>query len=503
MEYALKMNDIHKGFGGVPVLKGVDFNVETGKIHALLGENGAGKTTLMNILGGVISMDSGSIELFGNQVKINSPAEAQKNRVAFIHQELNVVNDLFVYENMFLGHELRKKSGAMDASTMIDKTKEVFERMHVDINPRAMMGDLQASYKQIVEIAKSILMDAKLIIMDEPTTSLTQPEVENVFAIMRNLIEEHGVTIIFISHKLGEVVEFCDYYTVLRNGEMVGTHPIREENGGLAKQADIARMMVGKSVMDVEVYKPHEIGEVILKADDLCIDRHVEHVSFDLHAGEILGITGLLGDGKDELVRGLFGDMPFNSGTIEKNGKVVKYNHPAKAKKAGIGMLPSNRKENAIIKDLTVMQNMTIVTLDQYKNGLSLSHTKESKVALEYKEKLNIKVDNLANLITSLSGGNQQKVVLAKWLTANPDIMILSNPTQGVDVGAKNEIYGIIMELAKAGMGIIVTSGEAQEILKICDRVLVMYHGVLKGELRRSELSEEAIMILSTGGVLD
>ncbi|WP_066689334.1 sugar ABC transporter ATP-binding protein [Christensenella intestinihominis] len=502
MEYALKMNSINKGFSGVPVLKNVDFSVEKGKIHALLGENGAGKTTLMNILGGVISMDSGSIELFGDPVKISNPAEAQKNRVAFIHQELNVVNDLFVYENMFLGHELHK-GATMDASTMIQKTKEVFERMHVEIDPRAMMGDLQASYKQIVEIAKSVLMDAKLIIMDEPTTSLTQPEVENVFSIMRNLIEEHDVTIIFISHKLGEVVEFCDYYTVLRNGEMVGTHPIKSENGELAKQADIARMMVGKSVMDVEVYKPHEIGEVILKASDLCIEKHVDHVSFDLHAGEILGITGLLGDGKDELVRGLFGDMPFASGTIEKNGKVVKYNHPAKAKKAGIGMLPSNRKENAIIKDLTVMQNMTIVTLDQYKNGLSLSRAKESKVALEYKEKLNIKVDNLANLITSLSGGNQQKVVLAKWLTADPDIMILSNPTQGVDVGAKNEIYGIIMELAKAGMGIIVTSGEAQEILKICDRVLVMYHGVLKGELQRSELSEEAIMILSTGGILD
>ena len=503
MEYALKMNDIHKGFGGVPVLKGVDFNVEAGKIHALLGENGAGKTTLMNILGGVIPMDSGSIELFGQPAKITNPAEAQKNRIAFIHQELNVVNDLHVYENMFLGHELRKRSGGIDAAAMIQKTQEVFERMHVTIDPRAMMGDLQASYKQIVEIAKSILMDAKLIIMDEPTTSLTQPEVENVFAIMRNLIKEHGVTIIFISHKLGEVVEFCDYYTVLRNGEMVGTHPIKGENGEIVKQADIARLMVGKSVMDVVVYQPHEIGNVVLSVKDLCIDRRVDHVSFDLHAGEILGITGLLGDGKDELVRGLFGDLAFTNGTIEKNGKIIKYNHPAKAKKAGIGLLPSNRKENAIIKDLTVTENMTIVTLDQYKSGLSLSKAKETKKALEYKEKLNIKVDNLANLITSLSGSNQQKVVLAKWLTAEPDIMILSNPTQGVDVGAKNEIYGIIMELAKSGMGIIVTSGEAQEILKICDRVLVMYHGVLKGELQRDELSEEAIMILSTGGVLD
>lgn len=502
MEYALKMDNINKSFSGVPVLTNVDFGVEKGKIHALLGENGAGKTTLMNILGGVIPMDSGNVSLFGDDVKITNPADAQRNGIAFIHQELNVVNDLHVYENMFLGHELKKKNGSVDAAEMIKQTQQVFDKMHVDIDPRAMMGDLQASYKQIVEIAKSVLMNAKLIIMDEPTTSLTQPEVENVFSLMRNLIEEHGVTIIFISHKLGEVVEFCDYYTVLRNGEMIDTHPIKNEDGSVVDQADIARLMVGKSVMDVDVYQPHEIGEVILSVKDLTIGKRVDNVSFDLHAGEILGITGLLGDGKDELVRAIFGDLAYDTGTIEKGGQVLKHKHPAKAKKNGIGMLPSNRKENAIIKDLTVTQNMTVVTLDQCTNGLTLSGSKEDKIAQEYKKKLNIKVDNLANLIVSLSGGNQQKVVLAKWLNAHPDVMILSNPTQGVDVGAKNEIYGIIMELAKMGLGIIVTSGEANEILKICDRVLVMYHGKLRGELSRDELSEEDIMILSTGGTL-
>lgn len=503
MEYALKMNNIKKSFSGVPVLQDVNFEVKAGEIHALLGENGAGKTTLMNILGGVLPMDSGSIELFGKQVKIVSPACAQENGIAFIHQELNVVNDLTVYENMFLGHEIKNKLGKMNVDEMVRKTKEVFERMHVDIDPKAMMRDLQASFKQIVEIAKSILMDAKLIIMDEPTTSLTQPEAENVFAVMRNLTAEHGATIIFISHKLGEVVEFCDSFTVLRNGEMVGTQQIKDENNECVKQSDIARMMVGKNVMDVEVYQPHDIGDVILSVQDLSVDTRVKNISFDLRAGEILGITGLLGDGKDELVRALFGDIPITGGQIMKQGQKTNYRHPAQAKKAGIGFLPSNRKENAIIKDLAVLDNMTIVTLDQYTNGLTVSRSKEQQVAQEYKEKMNIKVDNLANLITSLSGGNQQKVVLAKWLTAQPDVMILSNPTQGVDVGAKNEIYSIIMELARSGMGIIVTSGEAQEILKICDRVLVMYHGELKGELMRNELSEEAIMILSTGGVLD
>lgn len=503
MEYALKMSKINKSFSGVQVLKDVDFEVKSGEIHALVGENGAGKTTLMNILGGVLPMDSGGIELFGKEAKINSPAAAQDLGVSFVHQELNVVNDLYVYENLFLGMEMKKGLGKMDSAAMIEKTKDVFNRMHVDIDPRAMTRDLQTSYKQIVEIARSVLTNAKLIIMDEPTTSLTQSEVDNVFEIMRNLTQTHGASIIFISHKLGEVVDFCSSVTVLRNGELAGAIDLKDKSDSKERQNEIARMMVGKSVLDVDVYQPRDMGEVILEVNNLSVDTRVKDISFNLKAGEILGITGLLGDGKDELVRALFGDLPVSEGTIIKDGRQVKYNHPSRAKKEGIGLLPSNRKENAIIKDLSVMENLTIVTMEDYKKGFSLNKGKEQAVAMEYKEKLSIKVDNINNLITSLSGGNQQKVVLAKWITANPDVMILSNPTQGVDVGAKNEIYGIIMELAKAGMGIIVTSGEAQEVIKICDRVLVMYHGELRGELRRNELSEEAIMILSTGGILD
>ncbi|HBU11944.1 MAG TPA: ABC transporter, partial [Clostridiales bacterium] len=278
---------------------------------------------------------------------------------------------------------------------------------------------------------------------------------------------------------------------------------IQNDAGENVSQADIARMMVGKNVLDVEVYREHAVGDVVLEVQHMSVDTRVKDVSFQLHAGEILGITGLLGDGKDEVVRALFGDLPLAGGKIFKDGKEIKYRHPAQAKKQGIGLLPSNRKENAIIRDLSVVENMTIVTLDEYTTGPTLQRKKEMEVAQAYKQKLNIKVADMANLIVSLSGGNQQKVVLAKWLTAHPDIMILSNPTQGVDVGAKNEIYSIIMDLAKEGMGIIVTSGEAQEVLKICDRVLVMYHGELKGELSRAEISEEAVMILSTGGVLD
>ena len=502
MECALNMSGICKSYGGVPVLRDVDLQVGSGEIHALLGENGAGKTTLMNILGGVTPMDRGNIALFGEDAKIARPADSQALGVAFIHQELNVINDLPVYENMFLGHELGARTH-VDARAMCRRTQEVFDRMHVDIDPRATMRDLQTSYKQIVEIAKAILMDAKLVIMDEPTTSLTQQEAENVFAIMRGLTQEHGVTIIFISHKLGEVVEFCDSYTVLRNGEKVADGKIADKNGVKISQADIAKMMCGSDVLSVDVYQPHEIGDVVLEVQNLSVDKRVRDISFTARRGEILGFTGLLGDGKDELVRSLFGDLPRTGGKVIKDGVELTHKHPAKAKKLGIGFLPSNRKENAIIKDLSVQDNMTIVTLDRFRIGPHLVKANERHMAEDYKERLNIKVENLANKITSLSGGNQLKAVLAKWLNAKPEIMILSNPTQGVDVGAKNEIYSLIMEIAKEGVCVIVTSSEAQEIMRICDRVLIMYHGELKGELDRQELTEETIMILATGGTLD
>lgn len=501
-ECALQMTGIVKSYSGVTVLKEVDFTVKKGEIHALLGENGAGKTTLMNILGGVTPMDRGNIVLFGKEARLNSPADSQAKGVAFIHQELNVVNDLMVYENMFLGHEIRSKMGKLEVKEMCRQSEEVFSRMNVQINPKAMMRDLETSYKQIVEIAKSLLRNAKLIIMDEPTTSLTLKEIDNVFAIMRGLTTEHGVSVIFISHKLSEVVDFCDSYTVLRNGEKVSDGCIMQPDGTKITQADIARMMVGRDVLGVEVYQNHAIGDVVLKVKDLTIDTRVKGISFDLHKGEILGLTGLLGDGKDELVRALFGDLQKTSGNVTLKGKPLNIKHPSQGKKHGIGFLPSNRKENAIIKDLSVQENITIVTLDKCCAGPTLMPSRERKVAEEYREKLNIKVANLANKITSLSGGNQQKVVLSKWLNAKPDVMILSNPTQGVDVGAKNEIYALIMELAKEGIGVIVSSGEAQEIFKLCDRVLVMYHGEMRGELTRNEISEENIMILSTGGLL-
>jgi len=502
MDCALNMTGIVKSYSGVPVLKNVSLEIHSGEIHALLGENGAGKTTLMNILGGVVPMDEGEIKIYGKKTKISNPADSQSIGIAFIHQELNVVNDLAVYENLFLGYELTNKVGKLDVAEMCKQSADVFSRMNVDIDPRTMMRDLDASYKQIVEISKSVLRNARIIIMDEPTTSLTQTEVENVFAIMRGLTKEHGVTIIFISHKLGEVVDFCDSYTVLRNGEKVSDGKINDPSGRKIDQTEIARMMVGREVLGVKVYEDHDIGEVILEAKKLYVNNSVRDMNFQLHKGEILGVTGLLGDGKEELIRAIFGDLKITEGKLLLKGKEIRYNHPSGAKRNGIGLLPSNRKENAIIKDLSVQKNLSIVALEKFSFGPAINFRKERLTAEHFRDRLKIKVEKMSNMITHLSGGNQQKVVLAKWLVAEPEIMILSNPTQGVDVGAKNEIYSVIMELAKQGMSFIVTSGEAQEIMKICDRVLVMYHGEVRGELKRKELTEEAIMILSTGGYL-
>ncbi len=499
-ELALSMRGIVKRYGGVPVLKEVDFSVLPGEIHALVGENGAGKTTLMNILGGVTPMDEGSVELFGESVVIESTRTMQEKGVAFIHQELNVVNDLTVYENLFLGREKRTRLGTVDVKAMCEETERIFGLMQVEVDPRALVGSLETSTKQIVEIARSLLMNAKLIIMDEPTTSLTQHEIDRVFFIMNNLARQYGVSIIFISHKLGEVVAFCDRYTVLRNGEKVAEGPIRREDGTTVDPADIARMMVGQDVLSVEVFQERDIGETVLQVDDLSIGRHVHGVSFSLRRGEILGITGLLGDGKDQLVRSLFGDLPVDGGQIRLKGKPYKPRHPAQGKKSGLGFLPSNRKENAIIKDLSIQSNITIVSLEKCKAGPALSSRLERGMAQRAQDELSIKAASLDNPITSLSGGNQQKAVLSKWLGANPSVLILSNPTQGVDVGAKNEIYAQIMKLARAGVGVIITSAEAKEIMRICDRVLVMYHGRILGELDRSQMTEERMMILSTGG---
>ena len=491
----LSMEKICKSFGANNVLTEVNFALEAGEICALLGENGAGKSTLMNILGGVLPADSGRIVIDGKEVSFSTPVESLDAGIGFIHQELNLINDLSIYENMFITH-MPKKGVFLDAGYMQKKTLELFERMHIDLDPCTMVRDLDASYKQIIEIGRALLQEASLIIMDEPTTSLTEPEIKRVFAMMRTL-KEQGVGIIFISHKLGEVMEICDKYTVLRDGHMVASGLVSETN---TKQ--LAAHMVGREISTEVLSRDAELGEEVLKLDRLSDGKHFHDISLSVRAGEILGVTGLLGDGRSELFQTVFGAMGKKyTGSLKLKGKEEKISATHPALEAGNAYLPRNRKKNAIIKDMSILDNGSIVELPKLiKNKLFINFEKQEALIAKQVEELRIKMGDRMDLITSLSGGNQQKVVLAKWLMSNPKLLILDNPTQGVDVGAKEEIYNIIHRLAAEGVAVVVLSSEAQEVIRICDRTIVLFHGQQVGELKGKEMTEHDIMYLATGG---
>ena len=481
----LSMRGIYKSFGANDVLKSVDFHLSEGEICALLGENGAGKSTLMNILGGVLQPDQGTIALDGAPVQFHNPSQSLDAGIAFIHQELNLINDLPVYENMFIGREIKKKSGLLDHKAMIARTRELFESMSLDIDPLAMVSALDASYKQIVEISRALMMKASIIIMDEPTTSLTDPEIERVFQMLRTL-RQQKVGVVFISHKLREVM--------LRDGA-VGAE-------GLVRDTSVenrARDMGGHEVGTQARTRNAQLGVEVLRLESLTLEPYYRNVSLSIHAGEVLGVTGLLGDGRSELFRTVFGDMGHYGGRILVEGKPVVIHSTPQALALGIGYLPRNRKENGIIKDMDILENGSIVIWRQLARCGLIDRRAELAAFDKQRQGLKIKMENPADPIGSLSGGNQQKVVLAKWLSAHPKLLILDNPTQGVDVGAKEEIYDIILRLADAGVAVAVLSNEAQEIIRVCDRALVMYHGDVRAQVSGDTMNEQEMMRLATG----
>ena len=459
-----------------------------------VGENGAGKSTLMNILGGVLPADSGTICLDGKEVHFTTPLESLDSGVGFIHQELNLINDLTIYENMFLTH-LPHKGCLLDKALMRKKTKELFERMNLELDPNTMVRDLDASYKQIVEISRALMQDASIIIMDEPTTSLTEPEIQRVFAMMRTL-KEQGVGIIFISHKLGEVMEICDRYTVLRDGCMVAQGLVKDTNS-----KKLAEYMVGHEIRTESLKRDQNYGDEMLRLENLSDGKHFRDISLSVRAGQVLGITGLLGDGRSELFQTVFGAMGGRyTGKVVIGGKEVHLTDTHQALLEGLAYLPRNRKENAILKDMSILDNGTIVQLPKFVRGLFINKNQQQEAFRIQQEKLRIKMGDKYDLITSLSGGNQQKVVLAKWVMSDPKVLILDNPSQGVDVGAKEEIYSIIHRLAQEGVAIVVLSSEAQEIIRVCDSSLVMYHGRIVGHVSGEDMNEKHIMYLATGG---
>ncbi|RDW21378.1 ABC transporter [Oceanobacillus arenosus] len=497
----IEMENIRKSFGSNDVIKDVSFSIQGGEICALLGENGAGKSTLMNILGGVHQMDSGAILVDGKKVSFEIPAQSLEAGIAFIHQELNLINDLPIYENMFLGREIKTKRGSLDLKQMHDKTADMFERMNVDLDPGKMVRDLDSSYKQIVEICRAMMTNASIIIMDEPTTSLTDSEIKRVFKMMETM-KEHNVGIIFISHKLNEVMQICNRYLVLRDGNLAA-----EGNVSEVTTKDLASYMVGYDVRTESLRREREveeeIGEEVLRVEGLTDQKNFRDINFSIKMGEIVGVTGLLGDGRSELFQAIFGAEKLPSGKIYLNGTEVKIKSTYQALKEGIAYLPRNRKENGIIKDMNIIENASIVTWPMFSKRGVINTDKHWQKFEEQRGSLRLKMGVLTDSITSLSGGNQQKVVLAKWLASNPKILILDNPTQGVDVGAKEDIYDIILKLAEENIAIIVLSSEAQEIIRVCDRALVMYHGVIQGEVQDKMMNEHSIMSLATGGELD
>ncbi len=489
----LEMKGITKIFGIAKAVDDVTFTVGEAEIHGLLGENGAGKSTLMNILGGALQPNAGEIFIDGEWISEMTIHKSNALGIRFIHQELNLINDLTVFENLFLGQEISTPFGLLDRKQMIARSREVLARIKLDIDPLAMVDSLEPSRKQLVEIAKALLFESRLLIMDEPTTALTNKEVNILFDIMRSL-KGHGLSIIFISHKMPELFAICDKYTVLRDGKFIETGFFKE-----ITEQRATNLLVGRSIVDSALMKEDVRGDVVLRVEGLTCKRHFENISFDLRQGEVLAITGLHGDGRGELAEALFGARHVDAGTVTLRGQRLQLHDIRQVMKAGVGMVPRNRKERSIIKDLNILNNLSIAYFITKHNHFFIRRAEEIERFQRNQKVTNIRVTDPEDYITSLSGGNQQKIIVSRWLELDSDIYILDNPTQGIDVGAKFEIYKLINELAARGKSLIIFSSEFPEIYKIADRCLVMYEGHINAELDRDHLTEINIMLYATG----
>ena len=493
MKKILEMTHITKAFGGSKALSDVHFDVEEGEVMALLGENGAGKSTLMNILTGVVAADEGKIRFLDKEYLAPSIKEMEEAGVAFVHQELNVINDLTVADNIFLRQEITNKFGFINEKEQVKKTSELFESLGVNMDPNAMVSSLKTSEKQLLEICKALYRDAKLLILDEPTTALSQDEVKHLFSIIRNL-KAKGKSFVFISHKMPEVFEIADRYTVFRNGCFVSSGYIRDTN-----PRAIASDMVGSSYSDADYYEPRPLGEDVLYVHNLR-GQGFRDISFRVRRGEILAFTGLAGSGASELMQALFGVIPVEGGFVEVNGKKITGNI-RRFMKERIAMLPANRKENSVIPSLSIMENFVTAEHAMTKKKQFIDFKGDEERYLSQKATLNIKAEDYNDNISSLSGGNQQKVFLARWLNTGSEILLFDNPTQGVDVGAKSEIYRLILDFAKEGKTVIINTLEVPEIQKTADRCCVFYEGRIVRILEHSEVNEEIVMAYSTGAM--
>ena len=486
----LRMKNISKRFPGVYALKNVNFELKRGEVHALLGENGAGKSTLIKVLGGIYHAEEGEIEIEGKNVSITSVQDAEENGIAIIHQELVLVPYMSVAENIYLGREAGRGI-FVDRSEMTKSAQKILDDLGMDIDARSLVKDLPIAKQQMVEITKAVSVNSKILVMDEPTSSISDKEVENLFKIMRDLTKK-GVGIVYISHKMSELDEICDRVTVMRDGEYVGTKNVKET----AKDELIA-MMVGRTLTNYYVRDYGEPGEEILKVTGLSDGDKVKGVDFNVRKGEIVGFAGLVGAGRSETMQAIFGLAKEVTGEIYINGNKAEIHNPEEAIKYGLALVPESRKEQGLYLVQSVKYNTTIEVLKEFIGKFRVNDKRETEITQEYIDLMSTKTPSQAQKIGNLSGGNQQKVMIGRWLATKPKVLILDEPTRGIDVGAKSEIYAIMNNLVKTGVSIIMISSELPEIINMSDRVYVMAGGVVRGCINHEEISQENIMHLA------
>ncbi|TRZ40297.1 sugar ABC transporter ATP-binding protein [Niallia circulans] len=490
----ITMENIHKAFGTNQVLTGVDFDLVDGEVHALMGENGAGKSTMMNVLTGLHARDNGKITIDGKETYFRNPKEAEQSGVTFIHQELNIWPDMTVLDNLFIGKERKNSFGLLKTTEMKALAKKQFERLSVSIPLDKEAGSCSVGEQQMIEIAKALMTEAKVIIMDEPTAALTEREISKLFDVITSLKKE-GVSIVYISHRMEEIFAICDRITVMRDGKTVDTKAIPATNFD-----EVVRKMVGRELTDRFPTRNHSLGETVLQVKGLTKKDSFENINFSVCAGEIVGVSGLMGAGRTEIMRTIFGLDSSDSGEIWINGKKVQIKTPVQAVKLGIGFITEDRKDEGLILDFSIKDNIVLPTLASFAPKGIIREKSETDFVNMLIKRLTVKTESKDIAVGRLSGGNQQKVVIAKWVGIGPKLLILDEPTRGVDVGAKREIYQLMNELTERGVAIIMVSSELPEILGMSDRILVVHEGKVNGELLKENATQEKIMTLATGG---
>jgi len=492
----LNVTGLKKHFGGVKALDGVDLAVDSGSVHALVGENGAGKSTLIKVLTGVHRPSAGDITFAGRPFAVASPNDAKALGIQVVHQEFNLLGDLSVAENIAIEALPRSRFGLLDRKQMYSRAEQALDAIGLDgVDVRAPVNSLGIAHQQLVEIARALQSKSRMLILDEPTATLTERETQRLFDIVRK-VQAEGVTLLFVSHHLNEVFEICDTVTVFRNGRTVATDVIAD-----LTPRDVVRHMVGRDVEEVSSARDLTAAPVALSVRDLQTSRnpHPQGVSFDLRKGEILGIAGLVGAGRTEILRALFGIDPKRAGAVELDGQALSISTPRDAIRAGMGFVTEDRKDEGLILSMSISSNVSLVNLREISRGGRLRHAAEDRQARARGGALNLKYGKTADAASSLSGGNQQKVVLAKWLANAPQFLLLDEPTRGVDVGAKFEIYTILQDLAAQGVSMLVVSSELPELMSLCDRIMVLHDHQVTGELSRANFAEEAILRLAYG----